>query len=437
MQNIGRIRGSQARVDTHRKKERRRSSRMERSERPHGAAARVIGTFSTDDPSVDLASIVSLAVGTDDSVSFSTAPANGEPASDRLGRRLAQELMTHRDYLNHQMLQRTRAIFDTVHHSVALEVLSRSGASIKDSVTGSFPSTTGGYDEWREKHLVKGETSANWWLANKEVVITKAEHLPTAAEKVKRAAEYLAWMDRTFGDAVHDLPPHLTVYPRPNCPNPPAHGESTPLGLQCDLERPVVIEDKQLYRVKVIGLAGTNGQTHASRTFNGKEIREAMQRTFKERKQFLGELQSKVDSARPGAHIDIDQSGYLVCGASVGLTRGGAFEELRDAVVADEAVVGAMHLAWSGDNAKTRKLVVTGLHTVHLFSRPARPAAKGQHEEADICATCLEDITGEAWRCGTCRKKLHLDCFDGWRRMCASKGCIVTCPNCRAEVGDA
>lgn len=342
----------------------------------------------------------------------------------------AQAYLQQLDFVNYQIVKRTRAVFDTTRHTVTLELLSRSGASVKESVASSFPTTSGGFDEHRDRFYIKNETSLKWWLNNKKIVMTKPDHLPTVDEMKKSAAEIKAWIDKHGGDESHDLPEELKLFPRPMCHEPPAHGEEAPMGLQVDLERPVVIVDKQLYRVKVLGLAGTNGQTYTTDVFSGKQLRDRMDRTFKARKQYLRQLQDLLDKEPPGTNPDTDHCPELISGAVIALEDGCLFPK-DDMPPRDKAILGAIHAAWSSSDAKSRKLVITGLLTGHVFSRPLRPEVE---VEADVCATCLEDIAGEAWRCGTCNKTQHLDCFDGWRRMCASKNCAVTCPNCRAEV---
>jgi len=342
----------------------------------------------------------------------------------------AQAHLLQIDFANYQLQQRTRAVFDTTHHAVTLELLSRSGASVKQSVASSFPMISGGHDEHRERFQIKNETSVKWWLENKKIVMTKPDHLPTVDEKKKFAAEMEAWIDKHGGDESHDLPERLKLFPRPMCREPPAHGEEAPMGLQVDLEREVDIVDKQLYRVKVLGLAGTNGQTYTTEVFSGKQIRDRMDRTFKARKQYLRQLQNLLDKEPTGTNPDTDHCSELISGAMITLDDG-CLSDKDGMPPRDKAMLGAIHAAWSSSDAKSRKLVITGLFTGHIFSRPRRPEVE---VESDVCATCLEDIAGEAWRCGTCNKTQHLDCFDGWRRMCVTKKCAVTCPNCRAEV---
>lgn len=342
-------------------------------------------------------------------------------------REKAHALLQQQCFANYQLMKRTRAVFDTTHHSITLELLSRSGSSVKEAVASFFPSTTGSFDEWRERFQIKNETSVKWWMEHRKVVMIKTDHLPTVSEKAKCAAELQKRLNADES-TVYDLPDDLTGYPRPVCQHPPAQGEEAVLGLQCDLERPVAIEDKQLYRIKVLGLTGTDGQAQTSDVFSGKQLREAMDRTFKQRKQYLNHLQHQLDKMPVGVDIDTDHCAQLVCGAAMNFT-----PELlnEDTVTPGKVVLGMFHTAWSSNDVKSRKLMITGLLTGHVFSRPPRPEVA---VETDVCATCLEDIAGEAWRCGTCNKTQHLDCFDGWRRMCASKKCAVTCPNCRAEV---
>ena len=403
---------------------------VEHDDRPFGDATRVLGEFSMDDPDFDLATFMQNALKHYDSVQYSVVPDAGESAAEAIAqanRDIARGMLRNRDYDNFKMMQRTRAVFDTTHHSITLELLSRSGSSVKEAVASSFPSTTGSFDEWRERFQIKNETSVKWWLENKKVVMIKTDHLPTVSEQAKCAAELQEYLNADES-TIHDLPDNLMGYPRPVCQEPPAQGEEAVLGLQCDLERPVAIEDKQLYRVKVLGLAGTDGQAQTSDVFSGKQLRGAMDRTFKQRKQYLNHLQRQLDKMPTGVDIDTDHCAQLVCGASMNFT-----PELlnEDTVTPGKVMLGMFHTAWSSSDVKSRKLMITGLLTGHVFSRPPRPEVE---VEADVCATCLEDIAGEAWRCGTCNKTQHHDCFDGWRRMCASKNCAVTCPNCRAEV---
>ena len=91
------------------------------------------------------------------------------------------------------------------------------------------------------------------------------------------------------------------------------------------------------------------------------------------------------------------------------------------------------HLAANAGSKGQRKKVLTGMLLFHMFKRPERAPVEVEIER-DVCATCLDEIHGEAWMCTTCRNPQHIDCFAQWRRQCQFKNCAVTCPNCRAEV---
>lgn len=398
---------------------------VESRSRPFGDQTRVIGEMSMDDPDFDLAAIMQHALNHYDTVQYSVVAAEGQDvatAGAAAGRDIACGIIAKQDYESFMLMKRTRVVFDTVHHSIVLEVLSKSGASVKETVASSFPSIDGGYDAWKDRVVVQQETSARWWTAHKDVVVTKVEHLPTVSDKAMRASEQHAWRS-SQPNFVNDLPENLKGYPRPMCDSPPNHGEQCVLALQCDLERAVAIAPKQLFRIRIVGLTGTNGQTYMSDVISGKQLRDAMERKFKERKQYLKHLQDQVDRAPPTFDVDVAHCGNLCCGSSIGYTQGTIHE--------DKAFLSAFHTAWSSTNVKTRQLMITGIMTSHVFSRPARSNVEA---ETDVCATCLEDIAGDGWTCNTCNNLQHRSCIEDWRRHCEGAGCAATCPICRATL---
>ena len=405
---------------------------VESSERPFGDRTRIVGEFSFDDLNVNFAALMQNAAATGYKVTYSVTSGEGGVdgnAAREMNQRIAQDMLKCREYENYQMMQRSRKVFDTTHHTMVLELLSKSGESVKDSVTASFPLKNGGYDEYRE--TIHGDkTDIAWWLSYKKGVMTKPEHLPPFTEVQHRAAEWSALADenRQKKNMKSDLPDHLAMYPRPMCHDPPQHGESVVLMLQGDLERPVFLEDKQLYRVRIVGLAGTRNETHETPICKGRNLREYMNATFKKRRQCLDRLQQMADQARPGSCTIIEHCTELVSGAAM-LANDDSItcESFGDG----KAILNIFPLAWSCSDPKTRRLMITGIVTCHLFSRPPREVIE---VEKEVCSCCLEDIAGESWSCAKCNKCMHSDCFAGWGRMCRAESRPVTCPNCRSEV---
>jgi hypothetical protein len=383
-------------------------------------------SFSMNDPSVDLSELLEHMMGEYDSVSFSVrgGPSEVDADSSVLGRRLCHD----HDARQFREQVRMRAIFDHVHHSIEVDELSRSGATSKRTVGSGFPQLDGGYDEHRNKTILFEKTAMRWWIKNAAAVMTKRDHLPTVAEK-RRLSE-ARWrlqgerLAETNGES--DLPDRLLAYPRPYCKDLPAPGEMKNLLLQCSLDTPIVVDDRARFRVRLQGLTGTHGNVYTSRVISGKEISAAIDVAFKSRKALLANLKKRIELAPNMAH-DIEPNATLMSGCTI------PFEtlETKDTVLpAGEFRVATFHVAWSSDQPKTRRLVITGMLVLHAFERPAKETPV----DVETCATCLEDVVGDAWVCRGCQKSQHHGCFAQWRTFCGSRGHTLTCPNCRAVV---
>lgn len=401
----------------------------ELDDRPFGDATRVLGTIPVDsnDASYDMARLLRAAAETYGEISFSIsggAPEQTLNFCDQVARSTCRD----QEYKSFQQLNRSRVLQNTTRFSAVIEVLSRSGQTVKQSIPLVFPNLDGGYDEYRDSVLHRDKVDTRWWVDNQAYVMTKEAHLPSIAEKRRQADAMHARMQARHDDegTQSDLPDDFLPYPRIMVDDAPDFGETVAMALQGSLETPIEFDDKLLMRVRVQGLQGTDGSEMTSRVFSGKDIREGMQNDFKKRKKLLASLQQRIDSRAPHIQHSVSHSKELCGGPCCDLFRTGgtpAPGEVRPVMT---------HLAMNGNRGQLKKML-TGIIVYHMFTRPARPPATAEMD-LEVCATCLDDVQGEAWTCATCHKPQHLNCFAQWRRQCTSSNCVVTCPNCRAEV---
>lgn len=395
---------------------------------PFGDMTRQLGTFSMDD--VDVGAMMAWARRNYEHVDFQIvgdAPGSARAAQAEVARKMQRE----EDYQRFLQMRRHRAVLDHVKHGMTLNIMSKSGATVKQAIPVVFPLFDGGYDQFRSERIYGDHTDANWWLSHQAVVMTKMDHLPTLAIKRTLSNTINDERDRMRADErmpQTDLPDDLKHYPRPSAGGIPEPGEMDALVLQGSLMEPVEFDDKAVFRVDIQGMEGTTGELFKTRHFTGKELRVAMQSEFKSRKGELVNLKKRVDSNPINAVVDVMHTRGLTSGASFPVMANLEGEEGSVNLRENEALVVMQHLAWT-NNSDTRKLVLTGISTVHSFLRPLRETA------TDVtCAVCLDDITGQSWTCTACSQKIHHGCFDEWCRSCHKNECVITCPLCRHEL---
>jgi hypothetical protein len=379
------------------------------------AMARRLHLGTVDATTFDLASLVEAAAEHYDHITCDVVGGQGS-----VGHELAQRMSRRQDHENYVRMQRSRVFQETVSYALSLDVLSRSGQSVKQTVPLVFPKYDGGFDQYRETQVHSGQTDVRWWVGNASHVMTKEEHLPSVEEKGRLAAHMQDLIDQSLATEgrASDLPDTMLPYPRIYLDHPPDFGESSPITLQGSLDTPVPFDDKTRFRVRAQGLAGTKGEALVSQVFTGKDVRDAMQRDFKDRKEMLKALQQRIDGEATDARLSVHSTRTLCGGASFRMGSGVPLTGQLKMLMA--------HLATTGP---ARKRTLTGLMVCLHFERPARRA-----DDAEVCATCLDDVQGEAWTCHVCTKPQHVGCFEQWRQQCHKTKCIVTCPNCRAAV---
>jgi hypothetical protein len=391
--------------------------------RPFGESTCDLGSFFPDE--VDVAAMMKHFLDAGYQVTYSVSGISSSSSGElNLARKFLD--LDERNIICDTI--RRRAIFDAVKHTVSLEVLTKSGKGVKDVVCSRFPEFDGGYDEWRDKNVFFKQTDARWWTSHPEVVMTKREHLPTLAEKKARSDQMHKQMEEArFRDGTEsDLSEELRAYPRPSTTTLPERGDSINLGLQCSLEKPVAFDDKTLFRVRVQGLAGSDGAAITTRVFSGRDVRDGMEKEFKRRRATLSAFKARIDD-QPCHEHSVTHCLELISGCAFFVE---PLATADDRVESGKCLLSRVHVAWSSSDAKSRRLMLTGLMTTHLYTRPCSEA----DEDGDVCVTCLEPVTGEAWKCTTCEKTQHVDCFSRWKHHCCARGAVVTCPNCRAEV---
>lgn len=398
-------------------------ARAEAEAREEGGArahARVLRLSGEEAANFDVAALVARMTlhNPDARVSF-----GGNGVDRAFGQRVLKTISDDSDIEMFRMLRTSRALSRDVQVRLTIEQLTNSGAGVAARVDCGFPSLDGGSDQHREDAIVH-QTDARWFVQNEKLVGTNMDHLCTLSERAAAAAAADAKLDAQIaaGTGERTMDDAALAYPRLLTRDAPAPGETKAVSAQGDLSQPLVFKPKHRLRVVVEGLRGTDGATHASRVFTGKELADAMLREFKGRKAHLAKLRGHLDA---GLQVDVSL-GAILTGNSFSLERT-ADQDVRAGEVADLS----FHAAWTSANRGVRALVLTGVTGKLLLRRPAAAAAA---DDGDVCALCLEPIAGAPWECVQCKKGQHASCVQEWRDHCARNGLAATCPCCRVAV---
>ena len=316
------------------------------------------------------------------------------------------------DYRNFKLLMRAQHNLENVFHSVTVNVMSKDGKHCKYALSVKFPLLCSGYDEYRSKHVFKRDL--DWWLQNKQVVMTDRKHLPTLKEKERLSEVQHRVMQQ-------NITPRQRDHPRPHCLNPPNETSLQPVLLQGSLESPLPFDDKTIFNVVIKGLDGTDGTVFTSENVTGRHIRERMDAEFKHRKQFLQTCHRLAD-----ANGEISFHQPLVSGSAFAINNSVTLQPLQ-------CIVPMIHLAWTSHNVGDRKLCITGIMAACELRRN-RIGTNGT--TLVLCKSCLDIVQEDCvpWTCKHCSYQHHPLCFDQWQAYCMYKGCTITCPSCQHRV---